>query len=426
MAAVSDRAGARPRSANALRLHHRLRPGLIQLGYIVIALGITVVPAHVGSGPTVTATAARQALFAIAAGMIPFVAVLFSLLFVVVQWAHTTFSPRLSLFRDDPLLWHAFGLFTGTIVYALTEGLLIANRDEVSVAAVVVGVGSVVASLGVAGVLQRQALGFIQLPTVLDALGRHGAAVIDELYPDDLHTDAPPSTLSPQPVTQSVRCLSSGLLQEIDLPALVDLARTAGGLIRLHVMVGESLAQNQPVMTVGAPLHIDEAKLNRCLRIGVERTFSQDPKYILRILADIGARALSPAVNDPTTAVEVLNVVERLLARLATRDLANGVQCDPAGTPRVLFPTADWEDYVSVGLDEIRLYGTPAIQVSRRLVSLLHTLTDEVPETRRAVLADRQQRLQRLIAETFTDPSDRAQAAAPDRQGLGGLATPTH
>jgi uncharacterized membrane protein len=323
------------------------------------------------------------------------------------------------------LLWHAFGLFTGTIAYALAEGLLIADRDQVSAATELFGFAAAAASVTVAAVLVRYALDSIELPTVLDALSRQGMAVIDEVHPDDLRADARPSEPALQPVTQSVRCLSSGLLQEIDLPALVELAVAAGGSLRLQAMVGDSLSQDQPVMTVSAPVLIDEPKLNRCLRLGVERTFGQDPKYVLRILADIGVRALSPAVNDPTTAVEVLNVVERLLARLATRDLGNGVQCDATGTARVVFPTADWEDYVAVGLDEIRLYASPAIQVSRRLVSLLQTLIDEVPVLRREVLAERLQRLHRAIAETFNDPCDRAQAATPDRQGLGGSTAPT-
>lgn len=422
---MNDRARRPARSAIALHRHDRLSPTLIQLGYVVVALGVAVALIHVNSGPRIKATPAKEALFAIAAGMIPFIALLFTALFLVVQWAHTTFSPRLSLFRDSHLLWHAFGLFPATLIYALAEGLLIADRNDVSAATAVVGYGAVVASLAVAAVLVWRALDSIQLSTVLDTLEHHGVAVIDELYPYDLGADARPSAPSMQPVTQSVPCRSSGVLQEIDMPALVDLAATAGGFIRLQVMVGDSLSQDQPVMTVSAPLRIDQPKLNHSLTIGVERTFSQDPKYVLRLLADIGARALSPAVNDPTTGVDVLNVVERLLGRLATRDLGDGVQCDAGGTARVLFPTPDWEDYVSVGLDEIRLYGTNAIQVSRRLVSLLQILIDEVPVTRRPALTERLQRLHQGIAETFTDPRDRAQAATPDRQGLGGSPAPT-
>jgi uncharacterized membrane protein len=417
---MSGRTRKPARSPITLRRHYRLSPTLIQLGYVVVALGLAVALIHVNSGPTVNATAAKEALFAIAAGMIPFIALLFTALFLVVQWAHTTFSPRLSLFRDSHLLWHAFGLFPATMIYALAEGLLIADRNDVSAATAVVGYGAIVASVTVAAALVWRALDSIQLSTVLDTLEHHGVAVIDELYPYDLGADARPSAPSTQPVTQSVPCRSPGVLQEIDMPALVDLATAAGGSIRLQVMVGDSLSHDQPVMTVSAPLRIDDPKLNHCLTIGVERTFSQDPKYVLRLLADIGARALSPAVNDPTTGVDVLNVVERLLERLATRDLGDGVQCDAGGTARVVFPTPDWEDYVSVGLDEIRLYGTNATQVCRRLASLLKTLIDEVPETRQPALSERLKRLQRGIAETFTDPGDQAQAATPDRQGLGG------
>lgn len=412
------------RSAIALRRHFRLGPTLLQLIYFVGALGVAVALIHVGSGPRINASTARDAMFAIAAGMIPFIGLLFTALFLVVQWAHSTFSPRLSLFRDSHLLWHAFGLFPATMVYALAEGLLIADRNDVSAATAVVGYGAVVASVAVAAALVWRALDSIQLSTVLNALERRGVAVIDELYPYELGSAALPSTPPARPVTQSVGCRSSGLLQEIDMPALVHLAVAAGGSISLQVMVGDSLSEDQPVMRVSAPRRIDEPKLDRCVTVGVERTFSQDPKYILRLLADIGSRALSSAINDPTTTVDVLNVVERLLGRLATRELGNGVLTDAGGTVRVLFPSADWEDFVSVGLDEIRLYGTNAIQVSRRLVSLLNTLIDDVAETRRPVLTERLRRLQRDVAAAYTDPSDQAQAAVPDRQGIGGSTSP--
>jgi uncharacterized membrane protein len=376
----------------------------------------------------ITATAAREALIAIAVSMGSFMVLLYSLLFVVVQWAHTTFSPRLSLFRDSRLVVHAFGLFIGTITYALTAGPLIADRHDVSAAIAAIGVLAVAASLAIAATLQRRALGMIQLPTVLDALGRLGVAVINDVYRHpfaDRVRDAGRPTAAPlQPVTRTVHLASSGMLQEIDLAKLVDLAREADGIVRVHVMVGDSVAVHQPAVSVSAQRHIDEAKLQRCLITGGERTFSQDPKYVLRILADIGARALSPAVNDPTTAVEVLNVVERLLALLATRDLGTGVQCDAAGVARVVFPTADWDDFVSIGLDEIRQFGTSSMQVSRRLISLLETLKDQVPEQRRAALTDRLRKVHRAIPDAFNDPDDRTQAATADRQGLGGFRGP--
>ena len=274
---MSDQGRASRRSAVRLHRHYRLGVAFIQLGYVVVALGVAVALIHVNSGPTINATAAKDALFAIAAGMFPFIALLFTALFLVVQWAHTTFSPRLSLFRDSHLLWHAFGLFPATLIYALAAGLLIADRSDVSAATAVVGFGAVAASVAVAAALVWRALDSIQLSTVLDTLEHHGVTVIDELYPYDLGADARPAAPSAQPVTQSVQCRSSGVLQEIDMPALVDLAAAAGGFVRLQVMVGDSLSQDQPVMTVSAPLRIDERNLNHGLTIGVERTFSQDP-----------------------------------------------------------------------------------------------------------------------------------------------------
>jgi uncharacterized membrane protein len=403
---------------SALRRHRQLRRGLVQLGYIVLALALAFAIPHLTIGPAIPAATARNALFAIAAGMIPFTGLLMSLVFVVVQWTHSMFSPRLSLFRDDRLVWHAFGLFVGTVTNALAAGLLVADRTEVSAAITLIAFLAVLGSFAVATVLQRRALGLIQLPTVLDALGRRGAAVIDRLYPDPL---ASPSSAVPDipPVTQTLRAATDGYIQEIDTPGLVALAETARGIIRMHVIPGDSLADGDTVLSVSAPRHIQDNRLRNCLAVGIERTFTQDPRNVFRLLADIAVRALSPAVNDPTTAVQALDIIERLLRRLGSRDLHIIAVPDTAGIPRVVLPSPGWEDYISVALDEIRLYRTGAMQVTRRLISLLQRLIAELPEPRRAAAADRLDRLHRSIQQAYPDPGDQAQASIPDPQGLG-------
>ena len=117
-----------------------------------------------------------------------------------------------------------------------------------------------------------------------------------------------------------------------------------------------------------------------------ERTFEQDPKYALRLLVDIAIKALSPAVNDPTTAVQTLDQIEDLVRRLGSRRLEMGQVQDETGAVRVMFPTPTWEDFLSLAFDEIRFYGATSLQVMRRLRTALYDLVNVVgPERQQAI-----------------------------------------
>jgi len=154
---------------------------------------------------------------------------------------------------------------------------------------------------------------------------------------------------------------------------------------------------------------------------GDERTIEQDPGFALRIMVDIALMALSPAVNAPTTAVQVLDHLEETLRTIGRAELERqSRRCDENGRLRVVIPTPGWDQYLALGVAEIRLYGGSAIQVVRRLRALLQTLRSTVrPEYRAAVEAELA-RLDRTVVEKFADSVDVNQANAADRQGIGG------
>jgi uncharacterized membrane protein len=118
------------------------------------------------------------------------------------------------------------------------------------------------------------------------------------------------------------------------------------------------------------------------IHVGDQRTFEQDPKYALRLLVDIAVKALSPAINDPTTAVQAIDQIEDLLVRLAKCDLETSRAYDQSGTLRVIFQMPSWGDYLTLAFDEIRQYGRDSIQVMRRLRSALADLADTVGSDR--------------------------------------------
>jgi uncharacterized membrane protein len=160
--------------------------------------------------------------------------------------------------------------------------------------------------------------------------------------------------------------------------------------------------------------------LRRAIKLGRERTFEQDPKYAIRLLVDIAIKASSPAINDPTTAVQALDQIEDLLVRLGRRRLEIGSFYDAAGKLRLLMSFPTWDDFLRLAFDEICSYGAGSIQVMRRMNALVKELISILPEERRPVLRDWQERLQLTVDRSFADLQDKLDASGEDRQGLGG------
>lgn len=172
-------------------------------------------------------------------------------------------------------------------------------------------------------------------------------------------------------------------------------------------------------MIFGGTGLIPEASLRKAVELGGERTFEQDPKYAIRLLVDIAIKALSPAINDPTTAVQALDQIEDLLIRLGRRRLEVGAFRDAQGKLRLLVTFPSWEDFLRLAFDEIRFYGATSMQVMRRMKALVSDLMAVLPEERRPALRHWQERLQSTIEWAFSDNEDKLEASTEDRQGLG-------
>jgi uncharacterized membrane protein len=153
--------------------------------------------------------------------------------------------------------------------------------------------------------------------------------------------------------------------------------------------------------------------------LGDERTFDQDPKYAIRLLVDIAIRALSPAVNDPTTAVQALDQIEDLLRRLGRRRLEVRAVRDRSGALRLAVRQPTWDDFVILAFDEIRYYGATSVQVMRRMNALLADLIDALPPERRPSLVHYRRRLDETIDKSFASSEEKREASVEDRQGLG-------
>ena len=171
--------------------------------------------------------------------------------------------------------------------------------------------------------------------------------------------------------------------------------------------VGDTAVDFTPLLCVfGAHQPIDEGALKSAIEMGDERTFDQDPKYAIRLLVDIAIKALSPAINDPTTAV-------------GRRGLEIGEYRDKDRHLRLIVPYPTWEDFLRLALDEIRYCGSHSVQVMRRLKALVNDLDSRLPEDRTPALRHWEDRLEATIARSFDDAEEKQEASVEDRQGLG-------
>jgi uncharacterized membrane protein len=266
---------------------------------------------------------------------------------------------------------------------------------------------------------------------VLHMIGERGRKVIEELYAPIESSDtapgpqgdmpAPGADAELPPITQTLRYDGGpAVILELRTRRLLELARLADGIIEVKYAVGDTGTDGSEVLHVrGGKRTLPEAALRQGIALGFERTIEQDPKYALRLLVDVGIKALSPAINDPTTAVMALNEISDLLGRIGRRQLEVLRAVGARGTLRLVCPASTWDDFLSLAVDEIRFYGANSFQVMRRMRALLADLEQIVPFERRAAVRQAMLRTEISVSRTFVEASDLQEAQEVDRQGIG-------
>jgi uncharacterized membrane protein len=150
----------------------------------------------------------------------------------------------------------------------------------------------------------------------------------------------------------------------------------------------------------------------------------QDPAFAIRMIVDIASKGLSPAINDPTTAVLALDRIHHLLRDVGSRRFDDERVRDAAGRVRLIVRTPDWEDFVVLAVTEIRQFGGASIQIARRMRAMLEDLIATLPEERAKPLRMELTLLKRSAERFFQEPEDRALAETSDSQGVGGARDP--
>lgn len=350
----------------------------------------------------------------------------FGSLLVAIQVASGQMTPRViatTLLRDNTVRY-TVGLFVFTLLFSI----MALTRTEAKVHHLVTLIIQLLGltSLATFLFLIDYAARLLRPGSIVAKVADEGSAVIQHVYP--FRTQAPsPGTrveadreLGP-PSRIVCRQEKSAIVLAVNLEELAAAARRSSGIIEFVPRVGDLIATGEPLFRLyGGASVIDDRKLHGAVAVGPERTMEQDPMFAFRILLDIALKALSKAINDPTTAILAIDQLHRLLKHLGKRQLSGEHIHDHHGKLRVIFRTPNWEDYVHLTFTELRLYGAESMQVVRRLHAMIEDLVKTLPQHRHPALQQELELLERTIEQSYTFPEDLAFARIPDSQGIGG------
>jgi uncharacterized membrane protein len=379
----------------------------------------------------ISVASAQACLSAAASGMMALTGVIFALGFVMVQFSAIAYSPRLvAWFARDRMLYHSLGVFSATFTFAFFT-LAYVDRDGSGkvppFSTWAVGMLLIISML-LFSLLVRQ-VNNLQITKVLPFIGDRGRQVIGQMLQQfEEQRDAslkskrePFSTARFGPITKTIAYSGNPkAITHLDVDVLVRIAQRSGVVIVMTCSVGDTLSDGTAILRIhGTAANLPEKDLLRAVHLGNERTFEQDPKYPIRLLVDIAIKALSPAINDPTTAVQAIDQIEDLLHRVGQLNLHSGFARDSDGAVRLVVPMPTWEDYLALAFDEIRQFGDKSVQVMRRLRAALSSLAESTTPARAEVVRRYLKHLDKVVKESALDNADKAMALQEDRQGLG-------
>jgi uncharacterized membrane protein len=369
-----------------------------------------------------TAGDARGVLIVVSATMITTTGIVFSLTVLSLQIASSQFSVRLlrTFLRDVPNQV-VLAIFVCTFAYAtgglLTVGERARGGEFVPKVAVTGSLALAFASIGALIYFLHHLVHSIQIDAIVESAQTRTLALVDELFPDR-DSPEPAEVAPPERPDAAVPLLApkSGYLQTVDIDDLADLAVASAQSIQFVTFVGDYVTAGGILgwcwRRGRADQHTDPDVLQRILRhvhIGFERTLQQDVRFGLRQMVDIALRALSPAINDPYTGVQVVHHVSAVEAVLASRAIQDDVRRDGLGNVLVWLPYPGFAAYLQLGCSQIRRYGTREPLVLAALLQMLSAVAQNcVDPSRRATVKAQIDLVVRTAARELPDESDRA------------------
>jgi uncharacterized membrane protein len=418
--------------ASLFRFRQYLRESLwiYPLAAVILGALLAVLTRQADASATVPAgwrynpSTAGTVLTTIVGAMVGLIGFVVTVTVLAIQMATGTFSARyMRIWYRDGLLQATLAVLVGTAAFSFFLLRQVSSTHApnigVTVAGGLVALGLILFLLFFSRFVHRLR------PVAVAGLAGHIAARMVRRVVQAAESSTQAAEDREDHPAQTVLSQRDGAIQAINVRGLVRWASRHNAVVAMRAAVGDFVTADQPIMAVFAehvPAHASR-RLQGMVALGVERTIEQDTAFAIRVMVDVAIKALSAAINDPTTAIQSIDHLATVLHQLGSTELHSQIAFrDRNDQPRLLMPGRTWEDYLTLAVTEIREFGAEDIQVTRRLRALLQDLRDTVrPDNRRAV-DNEIERLDGTVRAAFRDSVDLDRAQASDHQGIGGPA----
>jgi uncharacterized membrane protein len=353
-------------------------------------------------------TVAQVILSDIATSTMTVVSIVFAILLMTLTLASMQFSPRIivSFSRDRVTQW-TLGIFLGTFLYCMAA-LPAAHARPAPFAPVVTVMGAMLLAIVCVALLLffiHHISQAISVNHIVNRIATETEAVVDDVMPEprrDVHLETGDSTKPPVWETEILND-TSGYIRFVDLKQLLSLATSHHVKVQVVRRVGQFVPTGTPLLKVNKADRVTgelTAALRGAFDFGPTRTLQQDVEFGVLQIVDIALKAISPAVNDPTTAVGCVDQLSRILIRFASRETPEPRLYDLRSVARVNIPWIDFERLLDSAFEQIRMYSRGDVAVSLRLLRALGDIGFTSPDMAyRRILCDRGRR----VVEGCTD-----------------------
>lgn len=325
---------------------------------------------------------AQVILGGIAASIMTVVSIVFAIVLMTLTLASMQFSPRIivSFARDRVTQW-TLGIFLGTFCYCMAA-LPAARSKPEPFAPVATVMGAMFLALACVAWLLffiHHITQAISVSHIVDRVANETVAMLDTLMPEPRSAGARHAEPEPPGADESpILADTSGYIRFIDIPALVGVTKACHVTLRVPRRVGQFVPSGTPLLMASKAARITPEKLaeiREAFDLGPSRTLEQDVEFGVLQIVDIALKAISPAVNDPTTAITSIDQLSRILIRFASRAPLGPSYYDPPGVLRLSVPWIDFDHLVNSAFEQIRMYSKGDVAVSLRMLRAISDIT---------------------------------------------------
>ncbi len=367
------------------------------------------------------AAGARGLLTTVASSMITVAGVVFSITIVALALTSSQYTSRvLRNFMRDPINQVVLGVFVGIFAYCLVVLRTIRGGDEGAfVPSLAVLVGLILAFVGIAFLIYfiHHISMSIQASSILAAAAQDTINAVDHLFPNalsknaDEEADGHRAIFLAEHTWTAIPAQKTGYIESVGLDALLALARERGIILRMERGIGEFVVEDTPLISVAGPGELDEQmrdELNALYAISRQRLVEQDVAFGIRQIVDVALKALSPGINDTTTAVMCVDYLTAILVRLSIRRIVTSLRLDQ-GELRMIVRGPSFESLLAEAFDQIRQNAEANVAVLTRLLQALETIAGHATNTRRRrVLSQQMDLIASTARRTISTPHDMA------------------